>query len=492
MNKTATLLSTSLALMAVNQTEAKSKQSDKRPNLLVVLCDDVNFDMFGCYGNTQTVTPNIDRLAEQGVTFRTGWNSALSGPARAQIMTGCYATTTDCWSNGFFIPDQVNKKGLFERFVPFSKHLHDAGYTTAVGGKWHVGSGEHPSNPIVGFDHYALWEGNKELNALGLPNWDGGMESVEEGKSARYWHPCIIMDHKHRPTTESDFGPDIICKYMCDFIADASKDDAPFLAYYPMLMPHGPYVDTPLQTDKGVNIDIDSHSKYTNDERFVNMINYIDILMGRLLDQLEKSGVLENTLIIFTADNGTAVTAKSRGVERGCHVPYIFSGYGVKKRDGLTAEICDGTDIYPTLLDFAGIELPKIDGVSMKPFLNGKSDTHREYIHSCIGGTQLLRTRTHLLEVVTPILGLPEGRFYYCGDNAAGNNYIRAEGVKEHEETLEIFRKLLDEKYIGLKADNPYFEDKRGKAFLRLYIKGKDKHIYNHRDYVRYDESIGD
>ena len=88
------------------------------------------------------------------------------------------------------------------------------------------------------------------------------------------------------------------------------------------------------------------------------MVDYIDILFGRIMTQLEVSGVAQNTIVIFTADNGTAVTAKSRGVERGCHIPFIVAGKDIKHL-GFTSEICDATDILPTLVDFAGAEYPE-------------------------------------------------------------------------------------------------------------------------------------
>jgi len=104
-----------------------------------------------------------------------------------------------------------------------------------------------------------------------------------------------------------------------------------------------------------------------------------------------------------------AVTAKSRGVERGCHVPMIVWAVGVKER-GPTDEICDLSDILPTLVEYAGAALPpgyEVDGRSLVPFLRGESDAHRDWIFSYIGGTRLVRSRTRLLEVVCPILGGP-------------------------------------------------------------------------------------
>mgnify|MGYP000744815174 CR=1 FL=1 len=164
------------------------------------------------------------------------------------------------------------------------------------------------------------------------------------------------------------------------------------------------------------------------------MNDYLDVLVGKLEQKVRDLGVYDNTVFIFTSDNGTAVVAKSRGTERGCRVPFIAWGGPVKQR-GTTNEITDLSDILPTLTDFAGAELPagvQVDGKSLKPFLTGAADTHREYILSCIGGTRLVRTKTHLLEAINTILGAPRGRFYYCDESHDGHGYQRVDDDPQH------------------------------------------------------------
>lgn len=473
---------------------AQNEESKDRPNFVVIMCDDVSHDMFGCYGNENVKTPNIDKLANNGVYFQTAWNSAICCPARAEIMTGCYATTTGYWNNAFSVPQEsFSADELFQHHVPFSKLLKDNGYKTAVAGKWHIGGAEHQNHPAVGFDEYCMWEGIIELkNELNIDTWNGGMEKGGE-KTARYWHPCIIQNGKLLETKPTDFGPDIYSDFICNFIEKSAKSKEPFLAYYPMTMPHGPYVEMPTRTKQGSN-NPNADSKVSSEDRFNEMIDYIDILVGKILSQLEKSGVAENTIVIFTSDNGTAITAKSRGVERGSHIPFIVSGKGIKQR-GLTTELCDATDILPTLTEFAGVSLAKdfkTEGVSLVPFLTGSTDSHKDVIHACIGTTQLLRTKTHLLEVVNPILGVPQGRFYYCANNHSGNNYERAENMSEHADVYKMFKNILDEKYVGLTKDHPFFKQKKGKRFIKTYTKANNanKHLHNHKDYQKYDETI--
>ena len=346
-------------------------------------------------------------------------------------------------------------------------------------------------DPILGFDEYCMWENERELKELvGIEKWNGGREA--NNRVARYWHPCVIQNSKLIETGPEDFGPDIYTGFICDFIKRKAQEEKPFLAYYPMTLPHGPYVEMPSRTKRGSN-DPKKDSKIDNEQRFWEMIDYIDILVGRIMNQLDESGVAENTIVIFTSDNGTAVTAKSRGVERGCQIPFIVSGKDVKNR-GITAEICDAADVLPTLVDFAGAQYPKrfkCDGMSLKPFLCGETNSHKELIHSCIGTTQLLRTRNHMLEVVNPVLGVPNGRFYFTDDNHSGQGYVRAEGKSEHAEVRNKIQRILEEKYVGLKADHPYFKEK-GANWLKSYRSPKaiEKHLHNHKDFVFYDETI--
>ena len=162
----------------------------EQPNIVLIMADDVSPEMFGCYGCNDAKTPNLDRMAEEGVMFQTAWASALCCPARAQIMTGRYASRTGFWSNGFSTPQADGSNDLFRYHHSFGKLMQQAGYATAVAGKWHVGGAEHPSEPIVGFDEYCLWEGQRELDKLpGNPKHEGAFE--DDSTTSRYWHPCI-------------------------------------------------------------------------------------------------------------------------------------------------------------------------------------------------------------------------------------------------------------------------------------------------------------
>ncbi|MBT7406417.1 MAG: sulfatase-like hydrolase/transferase, partial [Opitutae bacterium] len=128
-----------------------------KPNIVLVLADDVSADMFSCYGQKGSArTPNIDRIAKEGVQFKTCFAPAICAPSRALFMTGVYANRTGVFRNDMWAFDSRGK--LFTDRPSWSKLLQDGGYATAIAGKWHCGSRE-PWDENVGFDEYCLWEG---------------------------------------------------------------------------------------------------------------------------------------------------------------------------------------------------------------------------------------------------------------------------------------------------------------------------------------------
>ncbi len=457
----------------------------KKLNIVLIMADDVSPEMYRCYGLRETHTPNVNRMASGGVMFRTAWASAICGPSRALLMTGRYGTTTGAYYNGLWMGDS---RKLLENNLSFGKLLKDAGYATAIAGKWHCGA-TMPYTRHGGFDEYCLWEGAKEIAQLpGKPAYKAIYKG--DGDHPRYWQPSIVRNHKLLKTGPRDFGPDIFTGFICDFIE--RNKDKPFLAYYPMVAPHGTrdgVTTTPARGKVG-----EMGKPATGEEadaRFKALNEYIDVLVGRIIAKVTDLGLADRTVIIFCGDNGTAVTAKSRGVERGSHVPFVAWGAGIKKR-GATDELMDFSDVLPTLCEIAGATIPTdyhIDGKSLVPFLSGKSESHRPWIYSCIGTTQLVRTKQHMLEVVNPILGVPRGRFYFCGNHRFGKGYKRVDGSPEHAAARKEFDKILA-RYPALTARHPYFKTARGKKWLDAYTapQAAEKHLHNHKDYRFYEE----
>jgi len=458
-----------------------------RTNFVVILADDVSPDWFACYRDyvrfpNEVNTPNIDRMARDGVMFVTAWATPMCSPSRAMLMTGRYANRTGFYHNALKLCDDPN---LVRDNLTFGKLLKQAGYATAIAGKWHV-TGDEPHSENGGFDEHSLWVGTKELESLpGKPRHTGAWE--DDNTPSRYWHPCIVQNGKYLETKPTDFGPAIHTDFLCDFIR--RNRQRPFLAYFPMAAPHGTrqgITTTPLRGKPGDMGRPDDPAERT--ARFRALDEYVDLCVGRILRALEQEGLLRNTLVIFTSDNGTAVTAKSRAVERGARVPFVICGAGVKSR-GATMELTDFTDVLPTMLDFASVSLPEgyaIDGKSLKPFLLGETDSHREWIYSCIGTSQMLRDKRWLLEAVNPILGLPRGRFYDCDDSRTGKGY--RDVTNSREPNVLAARKRFDailQQFPPITKNHPFWRTRQGARFLKAYTQpaAAKKHLHNHPDY---------
>ena len=459
----------------------------KRRNFVLIMADDVSPDWYGCYKEhvrfpNAVRTPHIDRMAREGVLFVTAWATPMCSPTRAMIMTGRYANRTGFYHNALKLTERPD---LVRDNLTFGKLLKQAGYATAIAGKWHV-TGDEPQSQHGGFEEYSLWSGPKELAGTpGSPKHTGAWE--DDSTPSRYWHPCIIRNGQYLPTKPEDFGPEIHTDFLCDFIR--RKRLGPFLAYFAMSAPHGTRegsTTTPLYGRRGEMGRAEEAKERT--ARFRALNEYIDVCVGRILGTLEKEGLLDDTVVMFTSDNGTAVTAKTRAVERGASVPFVVFGGGVKRR-GATTELTDLTDVLPTMLDFAQVKLPEgyeIDGRSLAPFLEGRTDTHREWIHSYIGTSQMLRDKRWLLEAVNAILGSPRGRFYDCGTDRTGKGY---RDVTESKDPAALAaRQRFDEvlkHFPPIRKDDPFWKTKIGARFLKAYTEPEAarKHLHNHRDY---------
>ncbi len=480
-------------LTAVALVAALSASAD-RPNIVLILMDDVSPDMFSCYApftpkglGHAASTPNIDRLAEQGVLFKTCYATGMCSPSRVELLTGRYAQATGVYQNGLWATERSRQ--YLKDFPTIGRLLKEAGYATAIAGKFHEGNID-PYSEYGGFEEYCIWSSLRELAEIpGFTKWEGGME--DKATTSRYWHPALIQNGKILNTQPADFGPDLCNRFLLDFIERSAGAGKPFLAYWPVVAPHGTRQGMPTNPFRGEVGRMDKLDNEENLARFASLIEYVDFLIGRTVDKLRDLNVEKETMIILLSDNGTAVTAKTRGVERGCHVVGIISGAGVKTR-GPTDALMDFSDIAPTLVELTGATVPagyRFDGKSLAPFLKGTTDYHREWIYGYISTSQLLRTPTHLLEAVNPFLGYPDGRFTYTGEHRFGKGYVRAERLPEHASALKKMRAILSQ-YPPITEDHPFWDTKDGIAFRKEYTDPKsiEKHLHNHKDWVFYDE----
>ncbi len=384
--------------------DASSGPKD-RPNILLIMADDCAADELACYGNTEHETPVLDKLAEMGTRFETFWSTPICSPSRALIMTGRYGFRT-----GWYHNNMKKNVPLSDENIIFSQLLQEAGYRTAVAGKWQL-----PGTTIeYGFDESSLWAYEHMLpEGVKHEGYDSlNPDAYNYKYMARYWHPSIIHNYDYFPTTNDDYGPDVHSDFIIDFATRES--DKPFFAYYPMILTHDPFYPTPdtVEGDEGKLGPTDMK------RNFKSNMEYMDKMVGKIIDALKESGQLENTAIIITTDNGTVTRGKGVSKEIGVYVPLIVYWPGVIENKGVRRELADFSDIFPTLMDIADVEIPEdyvYDGRSFLPLLTGEAYEEREFIFSYLGKDRLVRDKRWLLE--------GDGRFFDCGENRNPRDY---------------------------------------------------------------------
>ncbi|NJM54818.1 MAG: sulfatase-like hydrolase/transferase [Verrucomicrobiae bacterium] len=340
-----------------------------KPNVIVILADDLGAEGLACYGSTIYTTPNLDRMAAEGVRFNNAYATPLCTPTRVMLMSGLYPNRT-----GFkALIGKDDEVRMPANIKTFAHYFRDAGYETAIAGKWQLGQFDVlPDQPIEhGFDHYCMW------------TW-----FYQGKKSSRYYKPQIYEDGKIFNGTDKDFGPDHYSKYLLNFI-DANKDK-PFLVYYPMALVHSPFLHPP-------SLEKLARTKYTDDldkntVEFGHMITYMDDIVGKIMAKLKEHGLEKNTLVLFTGDNGTGrpITSKLPGLslkggkgtmtEAGTRVPLLAWWPGTIQH-GVRDELFCLVDVLPTIAAVAGIKLDRpLDGMDLSHNLFGKAGLNRQHV----------------------------------------------------------------------------------------------------------------
>ena len=408
-----------LTLMAA--VAVASVQGQQKKNVLLIMADDMGAMELGCYGSKLNLTPNFDRLAQSGVRFQTFFATPVSTPSRVALMTGKYGPNTG-HLNMSNLPGGKGKYDLSTEEYTFGQIFKDAGYVTAMAGKWQLSGRGETLIFECGFDEYAAW-----IYTNNLPKgetYKGGYYPEKSQKStSRYWHPGVMINGKHIATTKSDYGPDIYSQFIMDFIKKSVAQDQPFFAYYPMALVHSPWVGTPDHPDV----------KDNSPEAFKANVEYCDKIMGRLIKTLEDAGVRENTLVIFIGDNGTQNLGKQTVTEWGPRTPCLISCPGSVQAGIVSDEVVDIPDILATMVDYAGFKpknLARLDGKTLMPLLTGASDTHKPFAVSYYGHYRVIREKEWLLE---SNMDGSFGELYYCGPNRNGIDYQRVTDFSKPE-----------------------------------------------------------
>lgn len=376
--------------------------SREKPNIILVLADDVSAKEYACYGGRKLKTPALDKLAADGLVFSTAWTSPVCGPSRAILDTGRYPARTNYYGN-WVIPDMPSflKQNLFLPQV-----LAQAGYRTAIFGKFHEGHHGLTPNDYGYHEHCVLgyWDG-----------YNGPPNSINAGlyRVQRYWHPGLLANGKGIPTTATDFAPDMVVDRLNEFVK--RNQNQPFFAFYSALLPHME-TNAPNQWNYPDVPEIDQQGNKTGGKVPGSMksnLEYLDHLLGRIINHLEQLGLREKTIIIFTGDNGSVGYGKGKTKsEVGPRVPLVVHAPGILPTKGVTAELIDFSDLLPTFAELAGGQLPPghvIDGHSFAPLLLGKPFHGRDWIFTQLDDARWLRDKRWLLD--------GDGNFYDCGAN---------------------------------------------------------------------------
>ena len=337
-----------------------------RPNIVFILADDYGTGEVGCYGADNYKTPNIDALAAGGIRFTRAYTAPLCGPSRALILTGRYAFRTGATNQdatGRMTPDR-------ETMMP--KILKQAGYATSCVGKW----GQLPLGPAeFGFDDYLKFKG-----------------------SGAYWNTqqkanAYEVNGKSIKLRDDEYLPDVMHEHVTRFIT--ANRDKPFYVYYSLSHVHTEILPTP-------------DSVPGTKDYYVDNVTYMDKLVGKLTGLLDQLKLRDNTLIVFTGDNGSATGRAKRATiggkalsgakgsmqEGGALVPLIVNWPGKTPAGVVSSDLIDSTDFVPTFAELAGTKLPQktiIDGHSFLAQIKGEKGTPRDWIFNQLAGMWYVR-----------------------------------------------------------------------------------------------------
>lgn len=359
---------------------------DKKPNVIVILADDLGINALNCYGNEMVESPNIDKLYNEGMNFTNGYsNDPTCAPSRAAIMTGQHAPRTNIYrvvdryrtaknakemrQNMQYLPPPSNHlysgdNGLSPDKLNLAKAFKTNGYKTAAYGKWHLGTGTSAMHNM-GFDKAI--ETKNHYNFKTIP--------------------------KQTDYDSLVYNADYCTAKGIEFIQECRDNEEPFFLYMPYFLVHAPFDAKPEYVEhfklkvKGTAYD---HPRVIT---VLAMIKSLDESVGELTEAVNKLGLEENTIILFTSDNGhyrvpgyNAFALPYRGNkgsvwEGGVRVPYIFKWKENIEPGTQSDSPIIHLDIFPTLADLADLELDPnqvLDGISIKNDLFGKKPAKRE------------------------------------------------------------------------------------------------------------------
>jgi arylsulfatase A-like enzyme len=399
------------------------------PNIVFLLCDDLGYGDVGCFGQTKFRTPNVDRLAAEGMRLTVHYSgSAVCAPSRCALMTGKHPGHGFIRSNRQYRPDSEGQWPIPAEEITLAELLKSLGYSTGAFGKWGLGAPDTTGEPLrQGIDRFFGY------NCQGVAHnfyptylWDNAEKRpLQNSPFATQQKLPVDADPNspvsYAPYSGIDYAPDLINEQARQFLRQ--NKDRPFFLYYPTTVPHlalqvpedslreydGKFPDEPYRGDRGYLPHRAPRAAYAA------MVTRLDREIGKLIDLVDEFGLTERTIFVFTSDNGPLYDRhggtdtdffKSAGefrgrkgslYEGGIRVPCIVRWKGRIAAGGESARVTGFEDWLPTLLELIGARdaIPEgLDGISFAPTLLGRPQKPRPFLYREIpeyGGQQCVR-----------------------------------------------------------------------------------------------------
>jgi N-acetylglucosamine-6-sulfatase len=363
---------------------ARAADPPAKPNVVFILIDDLRWNALACTGHPFVKTPNIDRIAREGVTFRNAFVATpLCSPSRASFLTGRYAHAHGVQGNG-------NNNALSHTLVTFPRLLHDSGYETAYVGKWHMGTDD---SPRPGFDRWVSFRGqgahvDPAINEDGKSHEvNGYMTDILTERALEFLRRdrnkpfALYFAHKavHGPFIPADRHKDLYTDNRIDPPPSADDDYSgkPVLRRKIDLPPAKAKAQAKKAQAKKAQAQEPGHSGIARNQ--LRMLAAIDESVGQVFRALQDTGHLDDTLIIFTSDNGYfwgdhGLGDKRAAYEPSIRIPMLLRYPRLAKPGTVIDQPVLSLDIAPTLLELAGVTAPAgLHGRSLVPLLRGET-----------------------------------------------------------------------------------------------------------------------
>ena len=370
-----------LASTVATGTALYTQSRASQPNIIFIMADDLGYGDLSCYGQKTIQTPNIDRLAAEGIRFTQVFaGSTVCAPSRCTLMTGKHQ------GHALVRGNRDPEVALRPEDVTVAEVLKSAGYTTALYGKWGIGGPVTSGRPnLKGFDDFFGYLSQWHVHTFYPEHlWENEIERFIRGNLGR---------------RQGEYSHDMFTDRALKFLG--RKHDKPFFLYLPYTIPH---TNNELGRATGDGMEVPDYGSYAekdwpNPEKgFAAMIERLDRDVGRILDKLCQRGIDENTIVFFTSDNGPhregghdpeffGSRGPLRGIKRdlyegGIRVPTLARWPGTIKPGQVSDQVWAFWDVLPTLAELGGATPPSdTDGISMVPALLGKTQQQHEYLY---------------------------------------------------------------------------------------------------------------